>query len=425
MNPQWGSLLFVSLPLSGVPAVTSQMVSDTTAADVVVGSLVKGIKWVRTKYTLFKLWLASQLVQALDEGWKAALTIVALVTVSIVVGFVWQIAMANATFVAVAAAIESIAETIAGLAAALHLDLVITLVTLAVLVNSKVAEQLAPLYDQLGSFAEELGLDMGYIVTFLEVDRAILTATYAFAPFQLIEANATYIKGLIEWLKTLKDRMRAYAENPQLIFTDLQASIIAGRIDPAAEESARVWAAIDLAGEWINAKGEVLITLVNDIESQVANMPTDIQWAIKPWYDDAIAQIRAFETDTWKPFWKEYKTYTDFIDDAFLDYDLDIEAMQRRMDDPLDWLRSLLGLSESDQSTFILTLDEFFGKLFPIEPKATEGYPSVLAAGVVLAERKQAHILTDPLTRDGTPRLPLPPGVDSPVLMAPWYKEMT
>ncbi|MCJ7746030.1 MAG: hypothetical protein MUP40_07085, partial [Actinobacteria bacterium] len=121
----------------------------------------------------------------------------------------------------------------------------------------------------------------------------------------------------------------------------------------------------------------------------------------------------------------QYTTFTDAVEDIFLLYGSDIAMLQRRIDSPLDWLRTLLAMPENERATLRSTLDEFIGKLLPVEPKATGGYPAVLAAGQITAEASQGLILAGALLKVGTGELPLTPGVDLPVVVKPWYEETT
>lgn len=343
--------------------------ADTVSA--VVGAITYGIKWVRQKYREFKVWLADQLIAALSQGWKAALTIAGLIAVSIVVGYVWQIMMQNAIVIAVRAAITNIGGAIAKLAAFLQVDMIIALVQLGTMMNQELYDKLAPLYDELGSLAQELELDFNYITTFLEVDRAILQATSQLTGWGFIEADAKYVRGLSEWLKKLGKRMSDYAADPQLIFTDIQTAITAERIKDANEALGKIWAAIDFAGDWVRGKGEILLVAMGEIDAQVQKMPDDIQRAIKPWYNDAIQRVKDFESLKWDPFWKEYQSYTDRVEDMFLMYGTDIKQIQRRIDDPLDWLRTLLSMPENKQATLKSTFNEFIGKFLPVEVEDT------------------------------------------------------
>lgn len=347
--------------------------ADTVSA--VVGAITNGIKWVRTKYREFKVWIGEKLVAALAKGWTAALTIAGLVVVSIVVGFVWQIMKQNAIVAAVLAFIKNVGDTAKRIAALLQFDLIISIINLAAMFNEKLYAQLSPLYDELGNFAEELELDFSYFSTFIETDRAILQATSALTSFGFVKAGGDFATGLSTWLKKLGKKMSDYAADPQLIFTDIQEAITAERIKDANDALGKIWAAIDFAGDWVREKGQIVIDAIDDIDAQVKKMPQDVQDAIKPWYNDAIAKVRDFESKRWDPFWKGYVTFTDAVSDMFLMYGTDIANLQRRIDDPLDWLRMLLSMPEKDQTTLKATLDEFMGKLLPVETAKPEEIP--------------------------------------------------
>ncbi len=394
-------------------------------ADVVgaiVGAITSGIQWIRTQYRKFKVWLADALIKALAKGWTAALTIVGLITASIVVGYVWQIMKDNAIVVAVRSFFNTIGGIAKQIATFIHLDLIMSVVNLAVLLNEKLYNTLAPLYDELASFAEELELDAGYISTYLEVDRAILFATYQFTDMGWARAQSEYMTGLSDWLGKLRERMMSYAEDPRKIFTDIQAEITAARVQAASEEVARIWAAINFAGDWVKDKGEILITLAADIDAQVKKMPDDVQKAIAPWYNDAIARVKKFEAERWDPFWKQYEIFTDAVNDAFSDFGMDIEEMKRRIDDPMDWVRSLLALPEKQQATLKGTLDEFLGGLLPVK----EEKPAAIAGDVVDSLDGVMNDLmllaSDVDAAKGTStgqRLPEAPKI---VLELPWYE---
>ncbi len=327
----------------------------------IVGAITHGIKWIRSKYRQFKVWLAEQLIAALAKGWTAALTIVALVTASIVVGYVWQIMMQNAIVIAVLNMVKSVGSYISQLAAFLQVDMILALIQLGVLVNDELYQKLSPLYDELGNLAQELELDFNYITTFLEVDRAILQATYSFTNFGFLKADLDYVKGLQAWLAKLGKRMSDYAADPQAIFTDIQKAIAEERVQAANDAVAEIWAAIDFAGDWVRDKGEILLTMVNEIDAAVNNMPEKIQEAIKPWYEDTLKRIRAFEEEKWDPFWIQYNDFSETVSDLFQAVGMDIEEIQRRIDDPLDWLRTLLAMDPEDGATLRSTLNDFLG----------------------------------------------------------------
>ncbi len=389
----------------------------------VVNAITKGIQWIRAQYRQFKVWLAEQLIAALAEGWKAALLIAGLVMASIVVGYVWQILMNNAIVIAVKGFFDTVGGFVAQLAAFLQVDMIIALVQLGIMVNDKLYEKLAPLYDELGSLAQELELDFNYISTFLEVDRAILQATYSFTGFGFVKADAEYVKGLQEWLKKLGKRMSDYAANPQQIFTDIQSAITSARIKEANDAVAKIWAAIDFSGDWIRKKGEILFSLAKDIDAAVKAMPENIQEAIKPWYNDAVAKIRTFEEEKWNPFWNEYVTFTDRINETFLAFGMNIEEIQRRINDPLDWLRTLLAMDPEEGATLKSTLAQFFGSLMPVKENkeastavavvnAFYGVGNDIQEAIAEVEALESKGKPDPLSEE-----------PSPVVIMPWYEK--
>lgn len=354
--------------------------ADTVA--VVVNAITAGIKWVRQKYREFKVWVAEGLIKALEKGWTAALTIAGLVTASIVVGYVYEIMMRNAIVVAVKTFLTNLATSVKSIAAIMQVDLIITLVNLSVLLNRKLYEKLAPLYEELGSLAEELELDLSYFNVFLEVDRSILFATYQFTNAGFLKADAEYAEGLSTWLSKLRGRLAEYATDPQKIFTDIQGEIAAQRIKDANAETARIWAAINFAGNWVRGKGAVLLDLVDDLDRKVGKLPQEIQDAIAPWWDELKEKVDAFERDTWGPFWERYKSFEELVDEQFLAYGMDIAELKRRIDDPIDWLRSLMALPEDEKATLSDTLNDFLRlpRESTEDETRAEAVPALLAA---------------------------------------------
>ena len=335
------------------------MADDTVNA--VVGAITNGVRWVRQKYREFKVWVADQLIKALEKGWTAALTIAGLMAASVIVGYVWEIMKRNAVYLAVKSFIDTVGSAVKRLAAFMQLDLVIAVINLGILVNEKLYEELAPLYEELGKFAEELELDVSYISTFLEVDRAILQASYSLSNMGWLKASTEYAEGLSTWLGKLRKRLGEYAANPQQIFTDIQKEIAAERIKEANEQIGKIWAAIDKAGEWIESKGEVVLELVEEIDGKVKKLPQQVQEAIEPWWKDAVSRVEKFRDETWAPFWTSYNRFAEGVEDVFLIYGSDIEYLKRQIADPSAWVRSLLAMPKDDQATLKDTLREALG----------------------------------------------------------------
>ena len=395
--------------------------ADTVGA--IVGAIVNGIAWVRQKYRQFKVWVAEQLIAALDKGWKAALTIAGLVAASVIVGYVWQIMMQNAVVVAVKSFLTTVADMAKKLAAVIKIDFIMAVVNLAIIVNKKLFDQLAPLYDELGSFAQELELDFSYITTFVEVDRAILQSAYSLTNMGWLQASGEFAGGLSDWLGKLRGRMAEYAANPQQIFTDIQAEIAGARVEAANVELGRIWTAVDAAGEWIQGKGEVIITLVEDINTQIEAMPLDIQAAILPWWKDIADRVDTFERDRWDPFWKQYNEFRDAVSDVFLLWGVDIAELKRRIDDPLDWLRSLLALPEADQSTLRGSIGEFFSQFLPVGGEDTENAATAVVEALSDGDALMAAAVEKVSADLGAPELPGIPEVAAVHVKIPWYKE--
>lgn len=327
----------------------------------VVGAITNGVKWVRQKYREFKVWVADNLIKALEKGWTAALTIAGLIAASVITGYIWQIMKENAIFVAVQKFVTTIADAAKRFAAFMQLDLILAVVNLGILVNEKLYEELAPLYEELGNFAEELELDMSYISTFLEVDRAILQASYSLTNMGWLKASTEYASGLSTWLGKLRKRLAEYAADPRKIFTDIQKEIAAERIEAANEEIGKIWAAIDAAGEWIEKKGEIALELVDKIDAQVRKLPQEMQDAIEPWWKDAVSRVDKFREETWDPFWTSYNRFAEGVEDVFLSYGADIEYLKRQITDPASWVRSLLAMPKAEQTTLKDTLREALG----------------------------------------------------------------
>lgn len=390
--------------------------------NVIIGAITNGIAWVRQKYRQFKVWLAESLIAALEEGWKAALTIAGLMVVSIVVGYVWEIMKNNAIVKSVMAFLKSIGDYTKQIAAFLQLDLVLAVVNLGVLVNEKLYNALAPLYEELGNFAEELELDMSYISTFIEVDRAMLQAAYSLTNMGWLTAGTEFATGLSTWLGKLRERMGEYAADPQKIFLDIQREIAEERIGAANEELGKIWAAISVAGDWIQAKGNILIELVDEIDSQVKAMPQEIQDAIKPWWTDLTKRLDDFRSKTWDPFFKKYTAFTGAVEDMFLMYGTDISEIKRRIDDPLDWLRSLLALPEAEQSTLRSTIDEFLAQFMPVKESSGEE----VAVAVVRSFAEDQLGLSDLATAAAALGVQSEgrelPAADEIVVGKPWYE---
>jgi hypothetical protein len=394
-----------------------------SAIDTVVTALANGVKTIRKLYREFKVWVANAMIAALAKGWTAALTIVGLVAVSIVVGFVWQIMKQNAIVAAVLAFIKNVGDTIKRFAALIQLDLIMSLMALAVMFDEKLYAQLSPLYDELGNFAEELELDFSYFNAFLEVDRAILQATSQLTSFGFVKAGADFVTGLSGWLKKLGKRMSDYAADPQLIFTDIQEAITAERIKDANDALGKIWAAINFAGDWVRDKGGIIFTAIDEIEAAAQKLPAEIQDAIAPWYKDAIAKVRDFEEKRWDPFWKDYNTFADAVSDMFLMYGTDIANIQRHINDPLDWLRSLLAMPEKERTTLTATLEEFFGTMLPTLADDPKTVPLLISDAFVKNEADMVTLaghIGGPGAGVGGERIPEgePITVDTP-----WFKE--
>lgn len=335
------------------------MADDSVNA--VVGAITNGVKWVRQKYREFKVWVAEGLIKALETGWTAALTIAGLMAASVIVGYVWQVMKNNAIVTAVRSFLTTIADTAKRIAAFIQLDLIMAVINLGILVNEKLYQELAPLYEELGNFAEELELDMSYLTTFLEVDRAILQASYSLTNMGWLKASTEYAEGLSVWLGKIRERMAEYAANPQKIFTDIQREIAEERIQAANHEIGKIWAAIDKAGEWIQSKGEVVLKLVEAIDKKVAELPQNVQDAIAPWYDDLVKRVDDFRDSTWGPFWSSYTKFTDGVEDLFLVYGTDIAELKRQITDPSTWVRSLMVMPPREKATLVDTLREVIG----------------------------------------------------------------
>jgi len=410
-------------PSEGTEVATTDTYEMSEAGEGAINTVVKGLKAVKKQYRLFKVSIANEMTKALSKGWLGAIYVAALVAASVVVGFVWQIVIENAVVKAVTAFISTVATTIKSIAGFLQVDLVIALFQLGIMMNDKLYAKLAPLYEELGSLAEELSLDMGYITTFLEVDRSILQATASLTGWGFIKADADYAAGLSKWLGQIRKRLTEYAEDPNQIFTDIQKEIAQSNLDHASKELAGIWAAIDLAGDWVKDKGQILLKMVDEIDVQVKLMPEDIQKAIKPWYDSAVATVRKFEDEKWSPFWKEYKQFSDVIIDTFEMYDISIEEMQRRIDDPMDWLRSLLALPEKEQATLKGTLDEFLGGLFPARLKDRDSQVGILADTMAEWEQKNADYMALLGLYGPGPEFKELISPDLPEVKIPWYKE--
>jgi hypothetical protein len=395
--------------------------ADTVNA--VVGAITNGVKWVRQKYRQFKVWVAEQLIIALEKGWTAALTIAALMAASIVVGYVWEVMKNNAVVVAVRTFVQSVAAAVKRFAAFLQIDLLLTLVSLGVLVNERLSEQLAPLYEELGNFAEELQLDVSYISTFIEVDRAMLQASYSLTGMGWVRAGSEFASGLSDWLSRLRGRLAEYAADPQKIFLDIQKEIAAERVKAASEELSRIWAAIDTAGEWIQGKGEIVIALVGEIDAQVAKMPQDIQAAIKPWWEDVVSRVDAFRDQTWAPFWRSYNELADHIEDVFLIYGSDIAELKRRIDDPADWLRSLLALPENEQATIRESFEEFFAQFLPVEESSPAAVATAAVNTFAAVDGSLADLAAAAAAASRGTAIAVLPDLPSVTVDHPWYEE--
>jgi hypothetical protein len=395
-----------------------------SAIDTVVTALANGVKTIRKLYREFKVWVANAMIAALAKGWTAALTIVGLVAVSIVVGWVWQIMKQNAIVAAVLAFIKNVGDTIKRFAALIQLDLIMSLMALAVMFDEKLYAQLSPLYDELGNFAEELELDFSYFNAFLEVDRAILQATSQLTSFGFVKAGADFVTGLSGWLKKLGKRMSDYAADPQLIFTDIQEAITAERIKDANEALGKIWAAINFAGDWVRDKGQVILTAIDEIDAARQKLPAEIQDAIAPWYKDAIAKVRDFEEKRWDPFWKQYNDFSYAISDMFLMYGTDIANIQRHIEDPMDWLRTLFALPLDEQATLKGTFDEFVGNLFPKAREAREAEAKAIADSMAEWEAtRDKDVALLGAVGEG-PKASTLPEVKPPAITVPWYKEI-
>jgi hypothetical protein len=373
----------------------------------IVTFIVDGVGWIKSYMAMMRADMIRGLQAAMGHPGRMILIITGFVAIQMILSALFDALSKAAWVLKVTAFLSSIGDIIKQLAAWLQLDLMITLMQLGMLLNDGFYKQISRIYVALGELSAELELDFSFITAFVETNRSIIYAMYSITGLSALKAESEYAAGLATFLQGLNARLGDYAEDPSLIFLDVQKAIIFDRLKVAEEQVGLIWTAIDKGADWIKDSGNALLTMVDQINGQLDTLPQELQNTINEWYAPIRARLDTWTEDVWGAFWTDYQAAETVIDRHFLLHDMDIDRIQRELDSPIDLLRKILALPALRRAEELSALDNLVaqGEAAAVAPAVIPIIDSMMivlgagaAANIPLAEPiPPAEIMTGPL----------------------------
>lgn len=260
-----------------------------------------------------------------------------------------SMSIADAMMVGVSAFTSAVSAGFAAFAEAIYLKEIMEAHTIAMLVSSDYRGMMYDVYSEISAVSSALGFYPQFLALAFRNSRQLVLSSSNLM-------GRKYDLAQIEWLTTFNDYLtefnkhaKEYENNPEALFNDLEQLVEKPVVDASGATMQTVFVSISDTLKAVEATVRDTVTVRDDLDRLIYDLPESIRSQIKPYTDPIIKQFDDFVTKTYDPSIKLFNSLLDKFNDLQGKNRADLNDVVERLANPGDYLLEIDSLLDADR----------------------------------------------------------------------------
>jgi len=205
------------------------------------------------------------------------------------------------TYAGVKAFINSLALSFKAFLTAIQFDIWMGVHRIAYMVSADYRIMIGKVYSEISRVSYALGLGPWFLLHAFQNVRTLVLHTSAAFGREYDMAQAEWLSTSMEYLKVFQERAYKYKDNPYAFFYDMEQLVERPSIDAAGAGSAALFISIDKLVTGVENVVNTTVTLRDDIDRLVKQLPETIRSQLDPMIQPYIQKFDTFKTENYDP----------------------------------------------------------------------------------------------------------------------------
>ena len=221
---------------------------------------------------------------------------------------------------------------------AIHYDTIVSVHRVAFLVSEDYRKMVTGVYNEIATFSASLGLGSTFILSAMQNARSIVLTTSTLLGRKYDMAEISWLATFHDYLKVFQSRAYRYRNNPGAVLYDLDQLITRDAIDAQGMAIRGIFESIKEVSSTIQTTVNRVVTLRDEVNEFVADLPLFIRKEIEPELAPIIARFDQFITQKYDPLKREFNTIIQEIGLTQIEHKTKVDGLIDRLKRPGDYL---------------------------------------------------------------------------------------
>lgn len=256
---------------------------------------------------------------------------------------------ADAMIVGTSAFTSAVSAGLTAFAEAIHLTTILDIHNIATLVSSDYRNMMFNVYSEISEVSSALGFYPQFLPLAFRNSRQLVLSSSNLMGRKYDLAQVEWLTTFNSYLTEFNKHAKEYENNPEALFYDLEQLVEKPSMDAGGSTMQTVFVSINDTVKAVKATVADTVTVRDDLNRLISDLPERIRSQIKPYTDPIIRQFDDFITNTYDPAIKEFQSLLDRFSDLQKKNLSDIDDVVERLAKPGDYLLEIDSLLEADR----------------------------------------------------------------------------
>lgn len=253
------------------------------------------------------------------------------------------------TYAGVKAFIASLALSFKSFLAAIQFDIWMGVHRIAYMVSADYRIMIGKVYSEISRVSYALGLGPWFLLHAFQNVRTLVLHTSAAFGREYDMAQAEWLSTSMEYLKVFQERAYKYKDNPYAFFYDMEQLVERPSIDAAGAGSAALFISIDKLVKGVESVVNTTVTIKDDLDRLVKQLPETIRAQIDPILDPYIKKFDTFKTESYDPTITRFNLIFDEVKRLQDTAKENVGRLVDRLKKPGDYISEIDSFDEADR----------------------------------------------------------------------------
>jgi len=253
------------------------------------------------------------------------------------------------TYAGIKAFVNSLSLSFKAFLNAIQFDIWMGVHRIAYMVSDDYRIMIGKVYSEISRVSYALGLGPWFLLHAFQNVRTLVLHTSAAFGREYDMAQAEWLSTSMSYLKVFQERAYKYKDNPYAFFYDMEQLVERPSIDAAGAGSTALFITIDKLVTGVEEVVNTTVTLRDDIDKLVKQLPETIRSQLDPMIQPYIKKFDTFKTDNYDPTITRFNLIFDEVKSLQTKQKEKVGRLVDRLKKPGDYISEIDGFEEADR----------------------------------------------------------------------------